>query len=82
MVFPILAIGGLIYPLWETVAPGQTYPYHLGPYIVLVYIVWGLGTYLYLRRAPEKLAPFGSVLAEELPIVRAEEGGVLDAPLS
>lgn len=82
VVFPILGIGGLIYPLWETVAPGQAYPYNLVPYIVLVYIVWGLGTYLYLRRAPEKLAAFGSVLAEEGPIVRAEEGGVLDAPLS
>ena len=80
VVFPILGIVGLIYPLWETVIPGQAFPYNLVPYIVGLYILWGLGTYVYLRRSPEKLAAFGSVVLEE-PIVRAEEGGILDAPL-
>jgi hypothetical protein len=75
-----LGIVGLIYPLWETVIPGQAFPYNLVPYIVGLYILWGLGTYVYLRRSPEKLAAFGSVVLEE-PIVRAEEGGILDAPL-
>jgi hypothetical protein len=46
--------------------PGQSYPYNLVPYVVLVWIVLGLVTYFYFRaKSPEKLAAVGSVLAEE-----------------
>jgi hypothetical protein len=51
------------------------------PNIVGVYVLWGIGTYFYLRRTPEKLKAFGSVHNEETPIVRAEEGGILDTPI-
>jgi hypothetical protein len=64
--------------LWVVVAPGQAYPYSMVPYIVGVYIIAGLVAYLYLRsRSPEKLAAFGSIVADE-PISHAEEGGRFD----
>ena len=78
VVAPILGCLGLLYPLWVVVAPGQAYPYSLVPYVVGVYIIAGLVAYFYLRsRAPEKLAAFGSIVADE-PITRAEEGGHFD----
>jgi len=78
VVAPILGCLGLLYPLWVVVAPGQAYPYSMVPYIVGAYIIAGLVAYLYLRgRSPEKLAAFGSVVADE-PITHAEEGGRFD----
>ena len=78
VVAPILGSLGLLYPLYVVVAPGQAYPYNLVPYIVAVYLVIGVGAFLYLRqRAPEKLAAFGSVVADE-PMTKAEEGGMFD----
>lgn len=78
VVAPILGCLGLLYPLWVVVAPGQAYPYSLVPYIVGVYIIAGLVAYFYLRsRSPEKLAAFGSIVADE-PMTHAEEGGRFD----
>jgi amino acid transporter len=78
VVAPILGCLGLLYPLWVVVAPGQAYPYNLVPYVVGVYVVIGIAAYFYLRgRNPEKLAAFGSIVADE-PITHAEEGGLFD----
>ena len=42
------------------------------------YVVLGLIAFFYLRStAPEKLAAFGSVVADE-PMTKAEEGGMFD----
>lgn len=78
VVAPIIGCIGLLYPLWVVVAPGQAYPFSLVPYIVGVYVIAGLVAYFYLRgRSPEKLAAFGSIVADE-PISHAEEGGLFD----
>ena len=78
VIAPIIGSLGLLYPLYVVVAPGQAYPYNLVPYIVGVYLVIGVAAYFYLRqRAPEKLAAFGSVVADE-PMTKAEEGGMFD----
>ncbi|HYM97483.1 MAG TPA: APC family permease, partial [Candidatus Sulfotelmatobacter sp.] len=78
VVAPILGCLGLLYPLWTVGAPGQAYPYNMVPYIVGVYVLAGIVAYFYLRgRSPEKLAAFGSVVADE-PISHAEEGGIFD----
>jgi amino acid transporter len=78
VVAPVIGSLGLLYPLWVVVAPGQAYPFNLVPYIVGVYIVLGAIAYFVLRqRDPQKLAAFGSVLADE-PITKAEEGGRFD----
>ncbi len=63
---PALGVAALAYPLWSTGQPGQASPYNLVPYVVLVWLVVGLATFLYLRtRAPEKLAAVGSFLADD-----------------
>jgi amino acid transporter len=63
---PLLGVVALAYPLWSVGQPGQTYPYNLVPYVVLVWLVVGVATFLYLRsRAPEKLAAVGSFLADD-----------------
>jgi amino acid transporter len=78
VIAPIIGSLGLLYPLYVVVVPGQAYPYNLVPYVVGVYIVLGIVAYFYLRsRAPEKLAAFGSIVADE-PISKAEEGGMFD----
>ena len=78
VIAPIIGSLGLLYPLWVVVAPPQTYPFNLVPFIVVGYFILGLIAYFVLRQqAPEKLATFGSVLADE-PITKAEEGGRFD----
>jgi amino acid transporter len=78
VIAPIIGSLGLLYPLWVVVAPPQTYPFNLVPFIVVGYFILGVIAYFVLRqRAPEKLATFGSVLADE-PITKAEEGGRFD----
>jgi len=78
VVAPILGCLGLLYPLWVVIAPGQAYPYSMVPYIVAVYVIAGFVAYFYLRgRSPQKLAAFGSIVADE-PIAHAEEGGRFD----
>jgi amino acid transporter len=80
VVFPLAGIAALAYPLYFTAKPGQSYPYNLVPYIVLIWIGIGFVTYFYLRgRDPKKLATIGRVIAEEEDDV--SEGRLLSAPV-
>jgi amino acid transporter len=80
IVAPVAGIVALAYPLYYVAKPGQAHPYNLVPYIVLVWILIGLATYLYLRsRAPQKLAAVGKVLAEEEDDIA--EGKLASAPV-
>jgi amino acid transporter len=66
IIVPILGIAALAYPLWSISQPGQSYPYNLVPIVVIVWLILGVATYLYLRKtAPEKLSALGAVLAED-----------------
>lgn len=66
VVAPILGIAALGYPLWSVAKPGQTYPYNLVPYVVLVWVIGGIAAYYYLRSTdPEKLKAVGQSLADE-----------------
>jgi amino acid transporter len=78
VIAPIIGSLGLIYPLYVVVAPPQSYPFNLVPFIVIGYFILGVIAYFVLRQqSPAKLATFGSVLADE-PITKAEEGGRFD----
>jgi amino acid transporter len=80
IVFPVAGIVALAYPLYFVAKPGQSYPYNLVPYIVLIWIGIGFVTYFYLRgKDPEKLATIGRVIAEEEDDVA--EGRLLSAPI-
>ncbi len=66
IVVPVLGVLALAYPLWSVAQPGQAYPYDLVIYIVLAWLLFGLGAFLYLRsKSPEKLTAIGSFLADE-----------------
>ena len=66
VVVPVLGVLALAYPLYSVVVPGQPFPYNFVPWIVLVWIVLGIGLYVYYRtNSPEKIAALGSFLAEE-----------------
>jgi amino acid transporter len=66
VVVPVLGILALAYPLYAVAKPGQAYPYSLVPYIVLAWLVLGIGLFLYYRsRSPEKIAALGSFIAED-----------------
>jgi amino acid transporter len=80
VVLPIAGVLALAYPLYYVAKPGQAHPYNLVPYIVLIWIVLGLLTYMYFRaRAPEKLAAIGRALAEEEDDL--SEGHLMSAPV-
>jgi amino acid transporter len=80
IVFPLAGIAALAYPLYFVAKPGQSYPYNLVPYIVLIWIGIGFITYFYLRgKDPNKLATIGRVIAEEEDDVA--EGRLLSAPI-
>ncbi|MEA2281889.1 MAG: hypothetical protein QOK21_2496 [Solirubrobacteraceae bacterium] len=66
VVYPVLGIVALAYPLYSVAKPGQPHPYNLVPYLVLAWIVIGAVVYAYFRsRNPAKLTALGRVLAEE-----------------
>jgi len=75
IVFPILGILGLAYPLYSVSAPGQAYPYNLVPIIVLVWIIAGAVLFFYYRaKSPEKIAALGAFVAEDdLPLGEQHE---------
>jgi amino acid transporter len=75
VIIPILGVVGLAYPLYSVSAPGQAYPYNLVPIVVLIWILLGLGLYLYYRaKAPEKIAAIGTFVAEDdLPLAEQHE---------
>jgi len=66
MILPVLGILSLAYPLYAVAKPGQAYPYNLVPYVVLVWLLAGIGLFLYYRaKSPEKIAALGTFIAED-----------------
>jgi hypothetical protein len=55
--------------------PGQTYPYNLVPIVLLVWVLLGIGLFLYYRStSPAKIAALGSFVAEDaLPLEEQPE---------
>lgn len=80
VVAPVAGIAALSYPLYFVAKPGQSYPYNLVPYIVLIWIVLGFAAYFYLRsQGPDKLATIGRAIAEEEDILG--EGHLVSGPV-
>jgi amino acid transporter len=80
VIFPLAGIAALAYPLYFVAKPGQSYPYNLVPYIVLIWIAIGFVAFFYFRASdPRKLAAIGKVIAEEEDDVA--EGRLLSAPI-
>jgi amino acid transporter len=75
LIVPVLGIIGLAYPLYAVSAPGQAFPYNLVPIVVIVWIIAGVGLYLYYRaKSPEKIAAIGAFIAEDdLPLGEQHE---------
>lgn len=75
IVLPILGVISLAYPLYSVAKPGQSWPYNLVFWIVVVWV--GLGVVLYryyLAKSPEKIAALGSFIAEDdLPLLGQPE---------
>jgi amino acid transporter len=66
MVAPIIGTAVLIYPLYETVKPGQSFPYNHVSEVVIAWIVIGLIVFFYLlNKSPEKLAALGATMATD-----------------
>jgi amino acid transporter len=66
IVLPVLGVLALAYPLYAVSKPGQAYPYNYVPWVVLAWIVAGVGLYLYYRaKSPEKIAAVGTFVAED-----------------
>jgi amino acid transporter len=75
VVLPVLGVIALLYPLYVVSKPGQTYPYNLVPIVVLVWVLLGVGLFLYYRStSPAKIAALGSFVAEDaLPLEEQPE---------
>jgi amino acid transporter len=66
VVFPIIGIVALAYPVYSTAKPNQSYPYNLVFWVVIVWLILGVIAYYYLKtRAPQKLEAVGRILAED-----------------
>jgi amino acid transporter len=66
VVLPVLGVLALAYPLYSVSKPGQAYPYNLVPWVVLVWLVAGVGLFFYFRaRSPEKITALGTFVAED-----------------
>jgi amino acid transporter len=77
VVFPVLGVVALAYPLYSVAQPGQSYPYNLVSLVVGVWIVGGIVLFLRFRAtSPEKIAALGSYLADEDGAV--EDGAPVD----
>jgi amino acid transporter len=78
VITPILGVLALAYPLYAVAAPGQAYPYNLVSIVVIIWILLGLGLYLYYRAtAPEKIAAIGTFVAEDdLPLAEQHESNL------
>jgi len=64
VIFPVIAMLGLLYPLWASIQPGSA-PFNLVPIIDVILIVGGIVIFLVVRaKDPEKVERLGSVLAE------------------
>ncbi|MEI8057808.1 MAG: APC family permease [Actinomycetes bacterium] len=66
ILLPTLGVIALLYPLYAVAQPGQSYPYNLVLWIVLIWIALGLALFLrYKAVSPAKIAALGSFLAED-----------------
>ncbi len=66
LIAPLAGTVVLIYPLYATAKPGQSFPYNYVTYVVLAWIVIGYAVYAYLKKtAPEKLAALGATMATD-----------------
>jgi amino acid transporter len=88
LIAPLIGTAVLIYPLYETAKPGQSFPYNWVTYVVLVWLVAGFAAYAYLKRtSPEKLAALGATMeTDEIDFAEAHvpslssEGPVAEPP--
>jgi hypothetical protein len=63
---PVLGVLALAYPLYAMSKPGQSYPYDYVSWVVLAWIIAGIGLYLYYRqKSPKKIAAVGTFVAED-----------------
>ncbi|MCU1557708.1 MAG: Amino acid/polyamine/organocation transporter superfamily [Microbacteriaceae bacterium] len=66
VIVPVLGVLALAYPLYVVGNFSQSYPYNLVPFVVILWIVIGVGLYLYYRaKSPEKIAALGAFVTEE-----------------
>jgi amino acid transporter len=66
IILPLLGVVAFLYPLWSVAKPGQSWPYNLVFWIVIAWIVLGIGLYGYFRRtAPERIAALGTFVADD-----------------
>jgi amino acid transporter len=66
LVAPLIGCAVLLYPLYETAKPGQSFPYNYVAVVVLAWVLIGFGVYAYLRaNSPEKLAALGATMATD-----------------
>jgi amino acid transporter len=66
LIAPLIGTAVLIYPLYETAKPGQSFPYNHVSEVVIVWIVIGFLVYGYLKnKSPEKLAALGATMATD-----------------
>ncbi|MDA8263059.1 MAG: APC family permease [Actinomycetota bacterium] len=75
VILPALGVVALAYPLYAVAKPGQSWPYNLVFWIVVVWIVLGFALYRYfLAKSPEKIAALGTFVAEDdLPLEEQPE---------
>jgi amino acid transporter len=80
VIVPVLGVVALAYPLYSVIKPGQAYPYNYVPWIVLVWILLGIGLYAYYRmKSPEKIAAIGTFIAEDNLPLDEQPGALLAA---
>ena len=66
VILPLLGVAAFLYPLWSVAKPGQSWPYNLVFWIVIAWIVIGIGLYRYfLHKAPERIAALGTFVADD-----------------
>ncbi len=76
IILPLLGVVAFLYPLWSVAKPGQSWPYNLVFWIVIGWIVVGIGLYGYFRRtAPERIAALGTFVADDELLAEVEHHG-------
>jgi amino acid transporter len=83
LIAPLIGTAVLIYPLYETAKPGQSFPYNHVSEVVIVWIVIGFAVYTYLKnKSPEKLAALGATMAtDEIDFAEAHSASLSSAGL-
>ena len=79
VILPLLGVVAFLYPLWSVAKPGQAWPYNLVFWIVIGWIVVGIGLFLYFRKnAPDRIAALGTYVNDDQ--LLAEVEGKDDVP--